>query len=139
MELLVPCRVNVCALRVFLDHLSTRCNLIVSYLFCGQNEEDRDHCFRLFPKVKIIWLKIWSYWRAPSLCNLCLLDIISGNSSFVKHKWVANIYFFIGLQIGLTIAGSHRTNGYKVLIIWIPHRCFIIFLFFIFYFFWTAS
>ncbi|PWA35694.1 hypothetical protein CTI12_AA607070 [Artemisia annua] len=65
----VPHKVNVCAWRLSLDGLPTRANLIcrgnslpsANCLFCGLEEESRDHCFVSCPRIKIIWLKIWSW------------------------------------------------------------------------------
>ncbi|PWA93476.1 RNA-directed DNA polymerase, eukaryota, Reverse transcriptase zinc-binding domain protein [Artemisia annua] len=88
----VPRKVNVCAWRVTMDRLPTRLNLCQRgidlptsvCLFCGLSNESRDHCFFLCPKVKVVWLKFWSWWKVPS--RFSLTDILKGNFDFTNRS-----------------------------------------------------
>ncbi|GJY78320.1 RNA-directed DNA polymerase, eukaryota, reverse transcriptase zinc-binding domain protein [Tanacetum coccineum] len=91
----VPRKVNICVWRLSLDRLPTRSNLVrqgiqldsSSCLFCRAHEESRDHCFRSCPIIKLLWFKIWDWWRTPPLFNPSLDDILIGNfNSFLKKR-----------------------------------------------------
>ncbi|GJS88192.1 RNA-directed DNA polymerase, eukaryota, reverse transcriptase zinc-binding domain protein [Tanacetum coccineum] len=96
----VPRKVNICTWRVFLDRLPTRSNLSrhgiqiynPSCVFCDDNVETRDHCFYTCPKIKIIWLKIWSWWKAPPTFHPSLDDILTGGSYFSIDKRKSKIF-----------------------------------------------
>ncbi|GKD99022.1 RNA-directed DNA polymerase, eukaryota, reverse transcriptase zinc-binding domain protein [Tanacetum coccineum] len=70
----------------FFYRLPTRSNLArrgiqihnPSCVFCNDNVESRDHCFYTCPKIQIIWLKIWSWWKAPPTFHPSFDDILTG-------------------------------------------------------------
>ncbi|GJU10288.1 putative RNA-directed DNA polymerase, eukaryota, reverse transcriptase zinc-binding domain protein [Tanacetum coccineum] len=96
----VPRKVNVCVWRLALNRLPTRSNLIgrgvsipsIVYLFCGFDEESQHHCFLSCSKIKIIWRKLWSWWRSPPLYNPSLEEILNGKSGFIENKSVAKLF-----------------------------------------------
>ncbi|GJV63669.1 putative RNA-directed DNA polymerase [Tanacetum coccineum] len=96
----VPRKVNVCVWRLALNRLPTRSNLIyrgVSIpsnvcLLCGVDEESQHHCFLSCSKIKIIWRKLWSWWKSPSLYNPSLVDILKGKSGFIEKKLVEKLF-----------------------------------------------
>ncbi|PWA75344.1 RNA-directed DNA polymerase, eukaryota, Reverse transcriptase zinc-binding domain protein [Artemisia annua] len=98
----VPRKVNVFSWRLALNRLPTRDNLVrhgvlvssLSCLFCGVADESREHCFLSCPIIKIIWLKIWSWWRSPSLFNPSLSQILKGDTGFSSIKWVEKAKLF---------------------------------------------
>ncbi|PWA86322.1 RNA-directed DNA polymerase, eukaryota, Reverse transcriptase zinc-binding domain protein [Artemisia annua] len=91
----IPRKVNVCSWRLALNRLPTRVNLVrhgvsissQSCLFCGMANESREHCFLSCPIIKIIWLKIWSWWRCPSLFNPSLSEILKVCMTFTWTIW----------------------------------------------------
>ncbi|GJV46771.1 RNA-directed DNA polymerase, eukaryota, reverse transcriptase zinc-binding domain protein [Tanacetum coccineum] len=102
----VPRKVNVCAWRVAMDRLPTRENLLrrglinldsSSCLFCGSDVESKEHCFLSCPKIKIIWLKIWSWWKVSPLFNPSLDDILHGISCLHSNKRKAKLFHAICL------------------------------------------
>lgn len=96
----VPRKVNICVWRLALDRLPTRSNLIrrgiqldsSSCLFCDVHEESRDHCFCSCPIIKLVWFKIWDWWKTPPLFNPSLDDILTGNFKFCSEKRVAKLF-----------------------------------------------
>ncbi|GKC01005.1 RNA-directed DNA polymerase, eukaryota, reverse transcriptase zinc-binding domain protein, partial [Tanacetum coccineum] len=101
----VPRKVNVCAWRVAMDRLPTRENLLrrglinldsSSCFFCGSDVESKEHCFLSCPKIKLIWLKIWSWWKVPPLFNHSLDDILHG-ISLHSNNWKAKLFHAICL------------------------------------------
>ncbi|PWA67093.1 RNA-directed DNA polymerase, eukaryota, Reverse transcriptase zinc-binding domain protein [Artemisia annua] len=63
-----------------------------SCVFCDDNAETRDHCFYSCPKIKIIWLKIWSWWKAPPTFHPSLDDILTGVSNFSLNKRKSKVF-----------------------------------------------
>ncbi|GKB70176.1 RNA-directed DNA polymerase, eukaryota, reverse transcriptase zinc-binding domain protein [Tanacetum coccineum] len=96
----VPRKVNVCVWRLALNQLPIRSNLIgrgvsipsIVCLFCGIDEESQHHCFLSSSKIKIIWRKLWSWWRSPPLYNPSLEEILNGKSGFIENKSVAKLF-----------------------------------------------
>ncbi|GKB29952.1 RNA-directed DNA polymerase, eukaryota, reverse transcriptase zinc-binding domain protein [Tanacetum coccineum] len=102
----VPRKVNFYAWRLALDRLPTRENLSrrglihldsSSCLFCGSDVESKEHCFLSCPKIKLIWLKIWSWWNVPPLFNPSLDDILHGIPRLFSNKWKAKLFHAICL------------------------------------------
>ncbi|PWA45184.1 RNA-directed DNA polymerase, eukaryota, Reverse transcriptase zinc-binding domain protein [Artemisia annua] len=99
----VPRKVNVCVWRMALNRLPTRSNLIrhgVSVplavcLFSGIDEESQQHCFLSCPIIKIIWRKLWSWWRSPQLYNPSLMEILKGKPRFIQNKLVAKLFHVV--------------------------------------------
>ncbi|PWA77431.1 RNA-directed DNA polymerase, eukaryota, Reverse transcriptase zinc-binding domain protein [Artemisia annua] len=95
-----PRKINICAWRVSLNRLPKKDNLmrrgialsLSVCLFCGKEEESRDHCFLLCLIIKIIWKKVWSWWKSPSLFCPSLDDILKGISSFSTTSWCQSFY-----------------------------------------------
>ena len=67
------------------------------------DDESREHCFLFCPLIKIIWLKIWSCWRCPSLFNPSLSQIRRGNTGFLTNEWVAKLFHALCLTFMSTI------------------------------------
>ncbi|PWA78063.1 RNA-directed DNA polymerase, eukaryota, Reverse transcriptase zinc-binding domain protein [Artemisia annua] len=96
----VPRKVNICAWRVALNRLPTSDNLMQRGVqlssslcaFCGLVDENRDHCLLSCPRVKSLWVKIWSWWGSPALFNPSLPDILMGSFEFLKDKWVSRAF-----------------------------------------------
>lgn len=95
----VPRKVNVCVWRMALNRLPSRSNLIrrgvlipTVCLFCGIDEESQQHCFLSCPIIKIIWRKLWSWWRSPQFYNPFLLEILKGKPGFIQNKLVAKLF-----------------------------------------------
>ncbi|GKA81884.1 RNA-directed DNA polymerase, eukaryota, reverse transcriptase zinc-binding domain protein [Tanacetum coccineum] len=107
----VPRKVNVCTWRLALDRLPTRNNLVrrgvfvssQSCLFCGMDDESWEHCFLSCPIIKIIWLKMWSWWRCPSLFNPSLSQILKGNTGFSTNKEMAKLFHAVCMTFMWTI------------------------------------
>nr|GEX28087.1 RNA-directed DNA polymerase, eukaryota, reverse transcriptase zinc-binding domain protein [Tanacetum cinerariifolium] len=68
----VPREVNICVCRLSLD-------------------QSRDHCIRSCPIIKLLWFKIWDWWRTPPLFNPSLDDILIGNFNLFLKKWAAKL------------------------------------------------
>ncbi|PWA54094.1 RNA-directed DNA polymerase, eukaryota [Artemisia annua] len=93
--------------RVSLNRLPTKDNLMRRgialsssvCLFCGKEEESRDHCFLLCPIIKIIWKKVWSWWKSPSLFCPSLDDILKGNFEFLDNKLVSKLLHVVCLSL----------------------------------------
>ncbi|PWA63191.1 RNA-directed DNA polymerase, eukaryota, Reverse transcriptase zinc-binding domain protein [Artemisia annua] len=83
-----------------LNRLPTRANLTCRgvtipssvCLFCGLDEESQLHCFLSCSIIKIIWRKLWSWWRSPLLYNPSLVDILKEKSGFIENKSVENLF-----------------------------------------------
>ncbi|PWA60657.1 RNA-directed DNA polymerase, eukaryota, Reverse transcriptase zinc-binding domain protein [Artemisia annua] len=96
----VPRKVNVCVWHMALNRLPTRSNLIrhgvlipsTLCLFCGIDEESQQHCFLSCPIIKIIWRKLWSWWRSPQLYNPSLMEILKGKPGFIQNKSVEKLF-----------------------------------------------
>ncbi|GJW67775.1 RNA-directed DNA polymerase, eukaryota, reverse transcriptase zinc-binding domain protein [Tanacetum coccineum] len=96
----VPRKVSICAWRVFLDRLPTRANLVhrgiqvqnPCCVLCEDNLESMNHCFFSCPKIKILWLKIWNWWKALGSFNPSLEDIMKGITDFSEDKRVFKIF-----------------------------------------------
>ncbi|PWA80185.1 RNA-directed DNA polymerase, eukaryota, Reverse transcriptase zinc-binding domain protein [Artemisia annua] len=103
----VPRKINVCAWRVSLNRLPTKDNLMRRgialsssvCLFCGKDEESRDHCFLLCPIIKIIWKKVWSWWRSPPSFSPSLDDILKGDFEFLENKLVSKLFHAVCLSL----------------------------------------
>ncbi|PWA57662.1 RNA-directed DNA polymerase, eukaryota, Reverse transcriptase zinc-binding domain protein [Artemisia annua] len=101
----VPRKVNVCAWRVALDRLPTMLNVCQRginiptsvCLFCGLYDEYRDHCLFLCPKVKVVWLKFWRWWKVCA--RFSLSDILKGNFNFTKDKWTTKLFHVVCLSL----------------------------------------
>ncbi|PWA75984.1 reverse transcriptase domain, Reverse transcriptase zinc-binding domain protein [Artemisia annua] len=63
-----------------------------SWLFCDAHEESRDHYFRFCPIIKLVWSKIWDWWRTPPLFNPYLDDILTRNFNFCLKKRVLKLF-----------------------------------------------
>ncbi|PWA49680.1 reverse transcriptase domain, Zinc finger, CCHC-type, Isoprenoid synthase domain protein [Artemisia annua] len=48
-------------------------------------------------QIKLIWLKIWSWWKVPPLFNPSLDDILEGIPSLFPNKWKAKLFHVICL------------------------------------------
>ncbi|PWA63352.1 hypothetical protein CTI12_AA353220 [Artemisia annua] len=66
-------------------------------LFYGLSDESRDHCFFLCPKLKVVWLKFWRWWKVPA--RLSLSDILKGNFNFTKDKWTTKLFHAVCLSL----------------------------------------
>nr|GEV35802.1 RNA-directed DNA polymerase, eukaryota, reverse transcriptase zinc-binding domain protein [Tanacetum cinerariifolium] len=63
-----------------------------SLLCCGDHTESTNHCFFSCPKIKILWLKIWNWWKAPGSFNPSLEDILKRITDFSKDKRVSKTF-----------------------------------------------
>ena len=51
--------------------------------------ETVEHCLLLCPKAKLVWSKIWSWWRISSTPDTSLRDIILGKVDSTESKLVS--------------------------------------------------
>ncbi|GJS50418.1 hypothetical protein Tco_0623780 [Tanacetum coccineum] len=88
-------------------------------------EESLHHCFLSCSKIKIIWRKLWSWWKSPPLYNLSLVDILKGKSGFIEKKPVEKLVHackdcvFYGPIIVLLRNSSHGKIGSKIPVNWL--------------------
>nr|GEW98337.1 retrovirus-related Pol polyprotein from transposon TNT 1-94 [Tanacetum cinerariifolium] len=102
----VHSKLNICIWRVFLNRLSTRSNLSrraiqlldLSSVFCD-SVETLDHYFYTCLKFKIIWLKIWSWWKAPPISHPSLDDNLNGSSVFSLNKRKSKIFHAVCMTL----------------------------------------
>ncbi|GJR66188.1 putative RNA-directed DNA polymerase [Tanacetum coccineum] len=100
-------KVNIYAWRIAMNRLPTKDNLTrfgiqinpISCLFCGLEDETRDHCFLQCSKIKLIWFKLWSWWQSNSLHIPSLGDILSGNLPFHDDKHISKAYHVTCLSL----------------------------------------
>ncbi|GJT00844.1 RNA-directed DNA polymerase, eukaryota, reverse transcriptase zinc-binding domain protein [Tanacetum coccineum] len=103
----VPRKVNICAWRVFLNHLPTRANLMHRGIqvqnpccaFCEVHLESTNHCFFSCPKIEILWLKIWDWWKASGSFNPSLEDILKKIVGFSEDKKVSKIFHAVSMIV----------------------------------------
>ncbi|GJY42904.1 hypothetical protein Tco_0431117 [Tanacetum coccineum] len=58
-----------------------------------------NHCFFSCPKIKILWLKIWDWWKAPGSFNPSLEDILKGIAGFSEDKRVSKIFHAVSMTV----------------------------------------
>lgn len=94
----VPRKVNISIWRASMNRVPSRANLLISgveiasarCVLCDlENEvEAVEHCLLLCPKAKLVWSKIWSWWRISSKLDTSLRDIILGKVDSIEIKLV---------------------------------------------------
>ncbi|GKE53853.1 hypothetical protein Tco_1489009, partial [Tanacetum coccineum] len=67
--------------------------------FCEVHLESTNHCFFSCPKIKILWLKIWDWWKAPGSFNPSLEDILKGIAGFSEYKRVSKSFHAVSMTV----------------------------------------
>ncbi|GJW91452.1 RNA-directed DNA polymerase, eukaryota, reverse transcriptase zinc-binding domain protein [Tanacetum coccineum] len=85
-----------------MDRLPSRANLLnrgveISCARCvlcdRENEvETMKHCLCLCPKAKLVWSKVYSWWRVNSTPGTSIHDISLGKVAPFENKWVAKCF-----------------------------------------------
>ncbi|GJS63108.1 RNA-directed DNA polymerase, eukaryota, reverse transcriptase zinc-binding domain protein [Tanacetum coccineum] len=118
-----------------MDRLSFRANLLnrgvkitcARCVLCDmENEvETVEHCLCLCPKAKLVWSKVWSWWRISSTPGTSIRDISLGKVASFENKWIVrdkktfshlyNGFLFFGFSTDAPIQTVSGVDGFRTL------------------------